>query len=60
MLKSLAISLILANAVVLHTLVAAAGTDDTLVNRAAKEDRAAILVDPISNTGAKADRLPDK
>ena len=60
MLKSLAISLALATAVVLHTLVASAGTGDTFVNRAAKEDRETLLIIPIPNSSAKADRLQAK
>ena len=55
MMKTLAIGLTLATALVLHTIAASAADG---VNRAAKENREQLLIIPVTNLSTKADSIP--
>jgi hypothetical protein len=55
MMRTLAIGLTLATALVLHTIAASAADG---VNRAAKENREQLLIIPVTNLSTKADQTP--
>ena len=54
MLKTLALGLALATALVVHTIAASAADR---INRSAKVNRETLLIVPVSNLSAKADRI---